>query len=397
MKKTLCIMMVLFIVLANFSACGSSTAPGSTATNSTSSAPATSSPSTAPEDKSPIKVAVVGPLTGPYAEYGLGFEAACEVMVEKWNNEGGINGKTIELLSYDEKGEREEGLAIAQLLAGEDNFYGVVGHFMSIMVVGGLYTEERIPMIGPSASSEKFTEQGDAIFRLNATILTETEAMLDCAKDVGSKKLGVVYLNDDWGRNAYATLQKILESRSNEGWEIVAAEEIAGGNMDYSPVLSSLKAVGAETSIMFCYYDSVVPFTIMARTVMPDLNIVCGVNCYNDTFLEVGGKDVEGCLAPSVFASTSENKDVEYFVSKFKDKMNGATPSSLSAQAYDAMGVLLTAINENKGVLDREAIISSIKSNKYVGVTGSCAFDEKRDAARDFKTMIVKDGQWVYY
>ena len=212
--------------------------------------------------------------------------------------------------------------------------------------------------------------------------------MLECAKTAGKTKLGVVYLNNDWGRNAYDNLKTLLQEKGNEDWEIVDAEEIAGGDMDYNAVISNLNAAGAETAIMFCYYDSVVPFTIKARTVMPDLNIVCGVNCYNDTFLKVGGKDVEGCMAPSVFAAVSDDPDVKYFVDEYKARTT-QVPSSLTAQAYDAMGVLLTAIAENNGELDKEAILKSIQNNDYKGVTGSCSFSENRDATRNFSPMVV--------
>lgn len=377
MKKLISVLLALVLVFS-LAACGGNDDAGSQG------------------EGEPIKIAVVGPLTGDYSEYGLGFQAAAEIAVEKWNNNGGINGRMIELESYDEKGTTEEGLAICQLLCGEDNMYGVVGHFESIMAVGGLYTEERISMIGPTASSAGFTDQGDCIFRLNATIYTETDAMLNCAADTNATKLGIVYLGDDWGTTAYQVAQDSVAARSDQNWEIVAAEEIAGGDMDYSAVISNLKSAGVETVLMFCYYDSVVPFTIKAKSIMPELNIVCGVNCYNDTFLEVGGAEVEGCLAPSVFAANSDDENTQYFVEKFIEKL-GSTPSSLSAQAYDATCLLLMAIESTGGEMDREAIRDYLANNDYVGTTGSCAFDENRDAARDFKTMVVKNGEWVYY
>ena len=345
----------------------------------------------------PIKVAVVGPLTGPYTEYGVGMKTACQVAVDQWNAKGGINGREIELIDYDEKGEREEGLAIAQLITGEDDVYGVVGHFMSTTVVGTLYGDARMPLIAATASAEGYSAQSDCTFRLNATIKTETAAMLVCADAVEKKKLGVVYLNDDWGNRAYATLQGILEESNPSGYEIVAAEPILGGDMDYSPVISNLKAAGAETALMFCYYDSVVPFSIKAAAAYPELNIVCGGNCYNETFLSVGGKDVEGCLAPTVFDANKDDDDVRAFVAAYGDLTNGGVPSYLSAQAYDAMNILLEAIESTNGELDREAIIAAVTNNTHIGLTGNCAFDENRDAARDFYAMVVRDGAWVKY
>lgn len=380
MKKKICILLIILLISITFAGCSKPTTPADSSE----------------ENTDPIKVALVGPLTGSYSEYGIGFEGACQIMVDKWNKDGGINNRPIELIVHDEKDSVEEALAIAQLLCGEEDLYGVVGHFATSLAAGGLYNDERIPFISATSSEVGFTDQGEYCFRLNATTETETMGMLDAALEIGNTKLGVVHLNDDWGRAAYNVFKDVIDERSDEGWEVVAAEEIAGGDMDYNSVISNLNAAGAETVLMFCYYDSVVPFTIKARTVMPDLNIVCGVNCYNDTFLEVGGKDVEGCFAPSVFATVSEDEDVKYFVDEYQ-KLKKQNPSSLTAQAYDAMGILLESIAENDGVLDKEGIRTSIQNNKYIGVTGSCEFDENRDAKRNFHPMVVKDGKWTFY
>ena len=207
---------------------------------------------------------------------------------------------------------------------------------------------------------------------------------------------GVVYLNDDWGNKAYKTLQTILEEDNPSGYEIVAAEPILGGDMDYSSVISNLKAAGAETAMMFCYYDSVVPFCIKAESAYPELNVVCGGNCYNETFLTVGGQDVNGCLAPTAFDAGDEDPEIQQFVKEYEEISKGSEPSNISAQAYDAMNVLLEAIESTDGELDREAIIAAVRDNKHEGLIGSCAFDENRDAKLTFFPMMAEDGKWVH-
>ena len=107
------------------------------------------------------------------------------------------------------------------------------------------------------------------------------------------------------GAEALINSAGLMAKRADEGWEVVDAEEIAGGDMDYNAVISNLNAAGAETAKYVLLLRLCCSFYHQGRTVMPDLNIICGVNCYNDTFLDVGGKDVEG-LAPSVFAAVSE-------------------------------------------------------------------------------------------
>ena len=91
MKKKICILLVLLLVVTTLGACNKTGTP--TDNPKTSSTDENTTP-----DTTPIKVAVVGPLTGNYAEYGIGFKTASEIMVDKWNKDGGINGRLLSCL-----------------------------------------------------------------------------------------------------------------------------------------------------------------------------------------------------------------------------------------------------------------------------------------------------------
>lgn len=341
-----------------------------------------------------VKVALVGPMTGPNQEYGLGFQYAAQAAVDQVNEAGGIEGKKVEMKVFDNKGTGEEGMAIAQLIAGEGDYIGVVGHFGDTMVIGKTYEEAGVCYISPAASSMGFTDQGEHIFRLNATIDTETKAMFTCVDKVNAKKLGIVALNDDWGTKASDVLKEALAEDNPKGYEIVDTEPVLGGDMDYTSVISNLKNAGAEVAVMFCYYDTVVPFSITAKKMYPDLKIVCCGNIYNDTFLEVGGEEVNGVMCPSLFDINGDDKKVQDFIERYKKISGGANPSFLSGQAYDAMNILLDAAKATKGEIDRPAIREFIANEKHLGVTGDCSFNENRDAVRNFFPVMVKDGKW---
>lgn len=409
MKKLLSVLLVLLMAV-NLAACGNNQDAGKqTEANKAEATKAADEEKTEKESKEAdkksesepakdagtIKVAVVGPMTGPSQEYGIGFQYATQVAVDQINAKGGINGRKVELKVFDNKATGEEGVAIAQLIAGEGDFYGVVGHFGDTMVIGKTYEDAGVIYIAPAASSIGFTDQGEHVFRLNATIQTETEAMFVCADKIGKKKLGIVAFNNDWGAKATDILKEALEKDNPEGYKIVAVENVLGGDMDYTSVISNLKEKGAEVAVMFCYYDSVVPFSIMAEKSYPELRIVAGGNCFNDTFLEVGGQDVEGCMAPTVFDTSADDPASKQFVEDYRKLSGGMNPSYLSAQAYDAMSIILQAAESTNGELDRDALRAFVADEKHTGVTGDCTFDENRDAVRNFFPMMVKDGMWV--
>ena len=349
------------------------------------------------DESNPVVISMCGAITGSYSDYGLGYRAATQVQVDKWNANGGIDGRKIVVKEYDEKGEIEEGVAIAQKVVVDDSNYGMVGHFWSIMEAGEVYQEYGVPMIGPAASTMGFTDIGDYIFRNNPTIKTETAAMLDCAKAAGLKKLGVYYLATDWGEGSYEQLRALVDERPDDGFEIVLAEEVLPETTDHAAAITKFAEADVDAVLMFCFYDSVCPFCIQAGDKLGDTVIVCGVNCYNDEFIELGKADVEGAMAPMLSVKSDDDPDMAYFVEQYKALRDGKAPSSLDMQCYDSVGMLLTAIQNIGGENDHAAIRDQLATMTYEGVCGTIQFDENRDATKEYVPLIVKDGAWVPY
>ncbi len=394
MKKLIAIFLASIMLLALLSGCSGSqraTEPAGTSSNTD------STDTTQPTTDDPIVISMCGAITGDYSEYGLGYQAATKIQVDKWNANGGINGRQIVVKEYDEKGEIEEGVAIAQKVVTDSSNYGMVGHFWSIMEAGQIYQEYGVPMIGPAASTMGFTDIGDYIFRNNPTIKTETAAMLDCAQSAGLKKLGVYYLASDWGEGSYEQLQALVEERTNDGFEIVLAEECLPDATDHAAAIAKFADADVDAILMFCFYDSVAPFCIQAGDKLADTTIVCGVNCYNDEFISLGGADVEGAMAPLLSVKSEDDPDMAYFVEEYKKLRDGKSPSSLDMQCYDSVGMLLTAIQNVNGVNDHAAIRDQLASMTYEGVCGTVKFDENRDATKEYIPMVVKNGSWVIY
>ncbi|WP_277409587.1 ABC transporter substrate-binding protein [Lacrimispora xylanisolvens] len=76
-----------------------------------------------------VKIAVAGPMTGDNSEYGIGFTNAAKLMADQWNAQGGVLGKQIEIVPYDDKNTSEEATTIAQKIVSDGDISGVIGHF----------------------------------------------------------------------------------------------------------------------------------------------------------------------------------------------------------------------------------------------------------------------------
>ena len=158
----------------------------------------------AQEGEEAIKIAVAAPMTGDNSEYGIGFTNAAKLMADQWNEQGGVLGKKIEIVPYDDKNTSEEATTIAQKIVSDGDISGVIGHFSSgvCMTAAPIYEENKIIEISPSASHPDYSKIGNYIFRNNTIISKEGAASVDIAvHDLGKKNIGIISIMTDWGTN----------------------------------------------------------------------------------------------------------------------------------------------------------------------------------------------------
>ncbi len=340
-----------------------------------------------------VKIAVVGPLTGDFAEYGTGFKNAVELMVKKWNDEGGVLGKEIKVVAYDDKNTGEEASSIAEKIVSDKGIIGVVGHFASgvCMAASPTYQESGIVEISPSASHPDYTSEGDYIFRNNTVINMEAKVAADLAiETLGKKKVGILSVKTDWGTKT-AEITKDLVVKG--GASVVACEEVVDGTLDFSPNITKLNDAGAEVIIVAAMYNILAPFATQYKSVNPNIELVGFSNAYSQQLIELAKENAENIHFPTIFFHASENEQVQQFVKDYEEKY-GQMPSSLTAQAYDSAGMILTCI-KNADKVSREAIKEELTKLEYPGVTGVTKYDDLGDAIKKFTKVKVENGQFV--
>lgn len=384
-KKILCTSLATLMAVSCFTACGNT---DSNKDNATTTAAGSSAEET-------IKIAVAAPMTGDNAEYGIGFTNAANLMADKWNTEkGGVLGKKIEIVKYDDKNSSEEAATIAQKIVGQGDIAGVIGHFASgvCLTAAPIYQQNKIIEISPSASHPDYAVVGNYIFRNNTVISTEAAASIKIATEkLGHKKIGVISIMTDWGTNTAGIINDLV-AEMGDGIEIVAHEEVVEGSDDYSPAITKLNEAGAEVVICAGMYNLVAPVARQYKQVNPDIDVIGFSNAYSNQLIELGGSSVEGVCFPVIFFSESDDENVKSYVDAYTEKY-GAAPSALTSQAYDSVGMLLTAI-EAAGTTDSEKVRDTLNEITYPGVTGETKFDENGEVQKEFISVTIQDGKF---
>lgn len=343
-----------------------------------------------------VKIAVAGPMTGDNAEYGIGFTDAAKMMADEWNAKGGVLGKQIEIVPFDDKNSSEEAATVAQKIVSEGDFLGVIGHFASgvCLTAAPIYQENKIIEISPSASHPDYSGIGDFIFRNNTVINKEAAASIDIAvNDLGKKNIGIISIKTDWGTNTSKVIEEIIGGMSSDSVKIVAHEEVMEGSDDYSPAITKLNEAGADVVICVGMYNLVAPVAKQYKQINPGIQIVGFSNAYSQQLIELGGKAVEGVCFPVIFFSESQDPVVKTYVDDYT-RLYGSAPSALTSQAYDSVGMLLTAAEE-AGTTDSQAVRDKLAELDYKGVTGDTRFDSNGDVQKEFIKVTIKDGKFV--
>lgn len=254
MKKIVAMLASLAIV-ASFAACGAKEETPNTPGTET---PGTETPSEEPEDEEPaqgvfddkIIVGNSAATSGSYAPVGVPFNAGIEAYFKMINEAGGVNGRKIEFVHIDDEFDPVKGKAALSTLVEDDEIFALVGHF-GTPVVGATIEDIKeygIPAVYFATGigqlyNDKAEGKDRGIFPVQPIYQTEGQIMVARAVgDFEAKKIGVIYTNDDAGKDLFAG----VEAKAKELNIEIVAEQVAAGATDVSSAVTSIKNANVD-------------------------------------------------------------------------------------------------------------------------------------------------------
>lgn len=396
-KKVLAGILALVMLMA-LAACGGNSGGSSGGGGSSSGGSSTSGGDSGAATGGTIVISVAGPMTGDNAEYGIGFANAAKLMAQEWNDKGGVDiggtKYTVEIKEYDDKSDSDEAALIAEKIVSDKDTYGVLGHFASgiCMVAAPTYQEAGYVNVSPTSSHADYSGIGDYIFRNNTVIVVETATGADIAIDyLGKKNVGVLSIDTEWGQSAGDSMEKNI---AEKGGTMVLRQEVSADAVDFATEIANFKGAGADVIMVAGMYGTLGPFVVALQNSNFVVPVVGCSNAYTDNMLEYAAQapDIE-IYAPVAFFAGNTDPKIQAYVKAYTDAY-GAAPSALTTQAYDSVGIMLTAL-EKAGKLDREAMKDAMFDVEYEGMSGYTTFDEIGDAQKEFTKLTIKDGAWT--
>jgi branched-chain amino acid transport system substrate-binding protein len=203
-----------------------------------------------------LRVAVAGPFSGDAAQYGQDFFRGASLAADQINANGGVGGKQVKLLQFDDRNDTTEAANVAQKIASDPSIVASMGHFTSSTVYATMpiYKANQIPLVVISASDPKITQQGNEwLFRVSPTNNLGAEAMADLmVKQLGLKRLASFYLNTDYGKSEHGYW---VDQVRKDGGEVVLEEGYQPDAKDFTSSIIKLKNSGADGVYLSSYYN----------------------------------------------------------------------------------------------------------------------------------------------
>lgn len=376
-KRVLAIALACMLLLPMLAACGGQS--GSTG------------------DADTIKIGGLAPLTGEVSQYGVAVNNGAKMKVEELNAAGGINGKQIDYVVYDEKGDATEAVNAYNRLLQDDKIVALVGDVTTqpTQAVAQQAAKDGIPMITASASALAVTTPGKNIFRACFTDPAQGEILASYAyEEMGAKTAAVIYDN---GSDYSVGLMETFESKAKElGLEIVAKEAYNTGDKDFKAQLTNIKAANPDIVFIPDYYETVALIAVQAK----DVGLTCpkiGADGWEGVLGKLDASNVdalEGCYYSSQFTKESTDEAMQNFYKNYTEKY-GEEPTMFAALGYDAMGMMAQAIGE-AGTTDSAEIVDAMTNIQYQGVTGSITFDENRNPTKTVFMISIEGGEYKF-
>ena len=344
---------------------------------------------------STIKIGVLAPLTGTNAEYGKGFEVGTQMAVDRINAAGGINGRTLELEVKDSKGDQKESSDLCRMFADDQEVMAIIGDFASgaCMANAPIVDEAGVVQLSPTASNPDYAGMSEYCFSIMGRQDGEAPfyAKYILNRYMGVKKLGVIYINSDWGKSCFENFKAQCDV---EGLEIVEAVNYVQDEKDFSSLITKLKAANPD---VVCIMDQgAVPQVInqIRGSGWTDIPITTLGPGTSQQLIDLCGENAEGLLLTSPFFFDPDDADLVAWKDEFVQKA-GFEPTIHPVCAYDCVNLLAEAIKACGDNVTRQNIRDNLAKVELEGVSGPLKFNEAGDITRQYLICGVENGQYV--
>lgn len=369
---------------------------------------ACSSDSTSGDGDDVIKIGGIFSASGSSAPLGKPEMDTIKMLVEQINEKGGIDGKKIELIAYDDKSDQNEALLSTRKLIEQDKVTAIIGGTISgnSLAMIPIIEEAKIPYLSLAASKQVVfpddkssrhwtfkTAQGDDVV---------IPKVLSYLKEKGLTKVAWLNVANPYGTSGLAEFEA---NAAKYGVEAIIKEEFEATVTDAKAMLTRVQRANPQAIIVWGTTQESAIVTKNIREIGIDVPVINSHGIGSPEFIELAGDAANGVLFPAgrllvvdeLPDSDPQKETLVQYKKDFESKYS-YNASTFGGHCWDAVQILFKAL-ENAGT-DKEKIRDYIENNikDFVGISGIFNMSKENHNGLDSDSLVmveIKDGKWT--
>ncbi|WNJ91582.1 ABC transporter substrate-binding protein [Bosea sp. 685] len=353
----------------------------------------------------PIKIGAVLSASGPAAFLGDPEAKTLKIYVEELNKKGGVLGRQVELVLYDDGGDANKARTFATRLIEDDKVVAMVGGSTTgtTMAMIPVFEDAKVPFVSVAGAIEIIEPVRSFVFKTPHTDKTACEKIFEDMKARSLTKIGMISGTDGFGKSMRAQCLRVVK---DYGITIVADESYGATDSDMTPQLNKIKNTAGLQAVVnpgFGQGPAIVTRNYGQLSIGLPLYQSHGVA--SKSFIDLAGPAAEGIRLPAPallvadkLADADKQKAVVTAYKTSYEKAVGQPVSTFGGYAFDGIQLVVEAIQKAKGT-DPQKIRDALEATKgYVGVTGiytMSATDHLGLGTESFRMLEVRNGGWV--
>lgn len=352
----------------------------------------------------PIKIGSIVSATGPASFLGEPEKKVLELYVDRINKAGGVLGRPLELVLYDDGGAADKAATFTKRLIDSDNVDVIVGGTTTAATMAAAPLVERagVPFISLAGAVVIVEPVKKWVFKTPHTDRMAADKVMEDLKKNHLSRLALLSEDSGFGKSGHA---ETLKAAKEQGIEIVADETYGAKDTDVTAQLTKIRNNGkAQAVLVFGLGQGPAVVTKNYRQLGIDLPLYQSHGVASKDYIELSGKAAEGVRLPAaglVVAkqlpdSDPQKKVVTEFAKVYEDNFK-AEPSTFAGHAYDGLMIAVDAI-KRAGSTDKAKVRDAIERTKgYVGTGGVVTMSAKDHMGLSlaaFHMVEVKNGDW---
>jgi branched-chain amino acid transport system substrate-binding protein len=332
------------------------------------------------------------PLTGNTAQYGQDFKNAAEIALARFS--AANKPFKVEIVYEDSRSDAKEGVTIARKFVDDKAIVGVLGDFTSgvSMASGQVYKEAGMPQLSQTSSHPDFLKISHWQFRNITTQVQEGALNAEWMYARGFRKVAIISEQTDWGQTV---VSNFADNFKRLGGTVTQSEFFNRGLADFRPIITKIARDRPDAIYAGFFYEDGAQFLKQSKQLGAAVPVHSTSAAYNQQLISLAGADAEGMFLTATFLPSNPAPHVQEFVAAWKAKTNAGEPGQFPAQAFDAVNIMIAALERahGKGSVTRATLRDELAATKdFPGVTGVTTFDANREPAKQLVKATVKGG-----